>query len=315
MIRRSKPKGGRDLARLRSALSSAVTPVRDAALAVEEKVVWPWVDLLRGASDLVKWPFERIVWAVERGLVWPLERRFGSWDGLARTGGIAALLLLATGAGVLGFVWAAGSGGGKTTVTQAQLAAPAAAPVTIEAPPENPAQQTPVLHGATPNFSPQDSVGAAHAVGNDPSDAKTAALPSVPAAEEAETAATASSVENPEATTKVVAVGPAATKVAHRFAGAFVHFETGQVDTGVRTAFAATATPQLTRSLLRRPPRLPANVKVPRAKVLNVVPGPKHGDVYTMSIALLRVGVTSELRIEMERDPRSGEWEVTDVLG
>ena len=114
---------------------------------------------------------------------------------------------------------------------------------------------------------------------------------------------------------KVVPAGPAATKVGRQFAGAFVLYETGRSDAKVRTAFAATATPELSRSLLRRPPRLPANVKVPKAKVLNLVPGPVHGDTYTLSVSLLRVGITSELRIDMQRDKKTGEWRVTDVLG
>jgi hypothetical protein len=54
---------------------------------------------------------------------------------------------------------------------------------------------------------------------------------------------------------------------------------------------------------------------VPKAKVLNVVPGPKHGDTYTLSVSLLRVGITSELRIDMQRNPKSGEWQVARVLG
>ncbi len=68
-------------------------------------------------------------------------------------------------------------------------------------------------------------------------------------------------------------------------------------------------------SLLQRPPRLPASVEVPKAKVLNVVAGPHQGDTYTLSVSLLRVGVTSELRLDMQRDPKTGEWRVTDVLG
>jgi hypothetical protein len=104
-------------------------------------------------------------------------------------------------------------------------------------------------------------------------------------------------------------------KVARRFAGAFVLYETGRADTGVRTAFGETASPQLARALLRRPPRLPANVKVPKAKVVNIVPGPRHGSTHTLSVSLLRVGVTSELRIDVAQDEKSGEWQVTDVLG
>jgi hypothetical protein len=65
---------------------------------------------------------------------------------------------------------------------------------------------------------------------------------------------------------------------------------------------------------MRRPPRQPAGVKVPQAKVLNVVPAPSHGKVYPLSVSLLRVGVTSELRLEMEQLKNKG-WRVTNVLG
>ena len=67
-------------------------------------------------------------------------------------------------------------------------------------------------------------------------------------------------------------------------------------------------------------------MKVPKAKVLNIVAGPRHGDTYTLSVSLLRVGVTSELRLDMQKTPdeqsrrRLDEsdkvrWLVTDVLG
>jgi hypothetical protein len=55
-------------------------------------------------------------------------------------------------------------------------------------------------------------------------------------------------------------------------------------------------------------------VKVPKAKVLNVVVGPTEGSTYTLSVSLLRVGVTSELRLDMKRD-KGGSWQVTDVVG
>jgi hypothetical protein len=106
----------------------------------------------------------------------------------------------------------------------------------------------------------------------------------------------------------------AAKKVARRFAEAFVVYEVGGIDTKVRKAFGQTTTKQLSRSLLRRPPRQPASVKVPRAKVVNVVAGPSKGKVYTVSVSLLRVGVTSELRLEMEQGVGK-KWQVTNVLG
>jgi hypothetical protein len=106
----------------------------------------------------------------------------------------------------------------------------------------------------------------------------------------------------------------AAKRVARKFAEAFVVYETGGVDGKVRAAFGATSTKQLSKSLLHRPPRQPANVKVPQAKVVTVVAGPSKGQVYEVSVSLLRVGVTSELRLQMERGP-GNKWQVTNVLG
>jgi hypothetical protein len=106
----------------------------------------------------------------------------------------------------------------------------------------------------------------------------------------------------------------AAKQTARHFAEAFVVYETGGVDARVRKVFGATTTKQLSKSLLHRPPRQPASVKVPRAKVVNVVAGPSKGTVYSVSVSLLRVGVTSELRLELERGPGK-KWQVTDVLG
>jgi hypothetical protein len=193
-------------------------------------------------------------------------------------------------------------GGSEETVV---VAAPVAAPAESKAEPEPAA---PVLQGAAPDFAPEGGDAAAKVakadtvIGSDPGAATSSGDSSSPA--------TLSSVGG-----KVEDPGPAAIDVARRFSGAFVLYETGRSDTKVRAAFDATASPRLTQALLRRPPRLPANVEVPKAKVLNVVPGPRHGDTFTLSASLLRVGVTSELRIDVHRDEKTGEWQVTDVLG
>ncbi len=273
-------------------------------------MVWGGADALRTVADVVKWPFERAVWAIERGLVWPLEERTGKWSEPLRAAGAATLVALAVGAGVFGLIWASGSGGGSAPQTQ-QAATPVAAPVVSSAAAkEGVAQAAPVLQGTAPDFTPKASAGAEGA---------TATTKAPDEATETASAGATETATTPSADTataaKIVPAGPAATKVARQFAGAFVLYETGRTDAKVRTAFAATATPQLSHSLLRRPPRLPANVKVPKAKVLNLVPGPTHGETHTLSVSLLRVGVTSELRIDMQRDKKTGEWHVTDVLG
>jgi hypothetical protein len=212
------------------------------------------------------------------------------------------LALLAAGAGVLGLLWA--SGGGGPTAPMREASSPAVKP----AAPAAPIQPAPVLHGVTPSFKAATKVDGSKPAGETtPKSAETSSTAAAPDATSNDSAATAA--------TAAVPAGPAATKVAHRFADAFVLYETGQDNAKVRAAFAATATPHLARALLRRPPRLPANAKVPKAKVLNIVPGPKHGETYTMSVSLLRVGLTSELRIEMAPDPKSGEWHVKGILG
>jgi hypothetical protein len=113
-------------------------------------------------------------------------------------------------------------------------------------------------------------------------------------------------------------VGPVAPKAAkqtaRRFAQAFVVYEVGGVDGKVRSEFGHTSTKQLSRALLHRPPRQPAAVKVPRAKVVNVVAGPSKDGVYPVSVSLLRVGATSELRLELEQGV-GNKWQVTNVLG
>jgi hypothetical protein len=270
----------------------------DAAFAVEERVLWRGKDGVNGLLEAARWPFERVAWALERAVIWPLEERTGDWSGGLRTLGIVAAALVASAAGVLGLVWASG-GSGSATQRQATASGPAAI---AKAPARAPAPAAPVLHGAQPNFK-LEAVGGGIKVGDE-----STATTSV------EAGAAESSASTSSASTRAVKAGPAATKVAHRFAGAFVLYEIGQNSPEVRTAFGETATPRLTHTLLRRPPRLPADAKVPEAKVLNIVPGPRHGDTYTLSVSLLRLGITSELRLDMQRD-KSGKWQVTDARG
>jgi hypothetical protein len=234
----------------------------------------------------------------------------------ARAVSFAAVVLLAAAAGVAGLVWAAPDKPDRsaTTTEVAAVSAPAA----DKAPPQRTPQ--PTLHGAAPVFKPAQGQARTSEVDAAKAIVKSALAKSPapgPAASPSATAATsppaesssvqASSVDGPPA-------GPAAVSVARDFSGAFVVYETGGLDGKVRTAFGETATAQLAKALLRRPPRLPANVKVPKAKVVNVVPGPSHGKVYSVSVSLLRVGLTSELRLEMERRKGDG-WRVTNVLG
>jgi hypothetical protein len=281
----------------------------NAAFAVEERVVWGGADLLRRFFDAIKWPFEQAVWAIERSLVWPIEERTDGWGAPVRVFGVAALALLAVGAGVLGLVWASGSGGEGS---QAQQASVPVAPVEPPVVKSTPSPAAPVLHGAKPDFSAESGGGVSKSAG----EIASSGSPAKSAADAAEsTTANSTSDIASSGANAVEPAGPAATIVAQQFAGAFVLYETGHRDRRVRFTFKATATPQLTNSLLRRPPRLPANAKVPQAEVLHVVPGPHRGETYTLSVSLLRVGVTSELRLSMQRSKKTGEWQVAKILG
>jgi hypothetical protein len=308
----------------------------DAAFAVEERVVWNGADALRGRAEVVKWPFERIAWALERRLVWPLEARTDRWDAPLRALAFTALALLAAGAGVLGMVWASDSGGSSNHEVAATIApAPAGAVHTATAPKVAPAE--PTLHGSLPNFAAGESRGAVvtgKAAGTAATGAKGGSLsgsggnapsgsggesPSGSGTTANSTSEVARSAPSGTASSaKPVAAsqspGPAALAVAHRFAGAFVLYEIGREDPAVAKTFAATATPRLSHRLLANPPRLPADGKVPQAKVLNIVAGPREGDAYTLSASLLRVGVTSELRLTVERSA-AGKWQVANILG
>jgi hypothetical protein len=268
---------------------------------------------LREGADRFKWPFERIAYMARKKVVWPLEDRTETLSAPARALSVAAAVLIAAGVGVAGLVWAAPDGPHETTPAKVATTPPPL--VAVETAHQEAPQ--PTLHGAAPDFkaaAPKASseVDPAKAIvksapsgstSSKPADANAAtATPS-----SAEPAAKTASVDGPPA-------GPAAISVARDFASAFVLYETGSSDDGVREKFGATATPALAKALLRRPPRLPANVKVPKAKVVNVVPAPSSGRVYPVSVSLLRVGLTSELRLEMEQLKGDG-WRVTNVLG
>ncbi len=266
---------------------------------------------------------EDVSLALREYLVWPVEDAFLGLSDRGRIAAAAGAAVLALGIGVLGFS-ALGSDGSQ----------PASAPVAVAPAPAPPAaphslapKAAPTLHGATPVFKPapkgEAAVAgseevqreAAAAAASNTGNAATDTISSSPAAHSA--GASASAPASASASTAPLdgpPAGPAAISVARRFAEGFVVYETGGSKSTIRKAFAQTATPELTKALLRRPPRQPAGVEVPQAKVVNVVPAPSHGTVYPLSVSLLRVGVTSELRLEMEQ-LKNKEWRVTNVLG
>jgi hypothetical protein len=261
--------------------------------------------------------------AVRDDVVWPVQDAFLALRNAGRSAILgAAVLVLMVAVGGYALVSFDSSQPEAPTPPVAAASKPtsAAKPAAVKAAPK-PAP-APTLQGATPVFkapkkAKQSKKGAGSkaataasaapvATGNS-GNAATDTISSTPSAPAAEASTASTSVKGPPA-------GPAAIAVARKFAGAFVVYETGGTDTTVRRAFKATATPGVTKALLQRPPHQPAGVKVPKAKVLNVVPAPSHDRIYPISVSLLRVGATSELRLELEQ-LKNKQWRVANVLG
>ena len=259
--------------------------------------------------------------ALHDDVLWPVQDTLLALRLSAKTtalGAAALVLVLAVGTYAL-----VSSGRSEPAPSPARVAVnsePAAEPVPVKAPPKP--TPDPTLQGATPVFKASEKVkqsqhgastdeaatsAAPVAAAGNTGNAATDKISSTPAARPAEASAANVTVDGPPA-------GPAAVAVARKFAGAFVVYETGGDTATVRKAFKATATPGVTKALLQRPPHQPAGVEVPKAKVLNVVPAPSHDRVYPVSVSLLRVGATSELRLEMEQ-LKNKQWRVANVLG
>jgi hypothetical protein len=266
------------------------------------------------AADAVRWPFERAAWSIERRLVWPLQRRLAGRGAPRRGAGIGALATIALGAALAVVL---SLPGGSEAPPQQNAAQPARLAIARPAPqPQAEESQAPSLQGVPPHFGVGNGVGVSKSSGG-ASGASQVKAPSPSADAPANTAAqtgegdagaTASSAAKP------VPAGPAAMKVARRFAEAFVFYEIGRKPARAKAVFGETATEPLAAALEERPPRLPSNAKVPKAKVLNLVPGPRFGTQYTVSVSLLRVGITSELRLTLQKE-KDGGWSVAQVLG
>lgn len=255
----------------------------------------------------IRGAFERVAFGFQKRLLWPLQDRTATMGPPARALSGSAAIVLAAGAVAAGLLVADRDRSPASSPTRIAVTS---TPVDAAPPPRKPAE--PTLQGAAPVFEPPAAQPPSEV---DPAKASVKSAPAedspAPRAE-ASAAASNSTADRPEVDGPPA--GPEAIDVARDFSDAFVLYETGETDSAVREAFAETATPALAKALLERPPRMPANVEVPKAKVVNIVPAPSLGDVYPVSVSLLRVGLTSELRLDMER--RKGErWRVTNVLG
>lgn len=255
--------------------------------------------------------------ALRDRLIWPLQDRFLALGDAGRAAVAGGAVVLALGIGVGGYSLVSSDGAEPTTARQVAVAVETAP----EPAPEPKPEPEPTLQGATPVFKAPEQDEGSKVAGSKPAEEGSAAA----TASNTGNAATDTISSNPTAAPLAGAsasrakvdgppAGPAAIAVARRFADAFVVYETGGEESEVRAAFQATATPELTKALMQRPPRQPAGVEVPKAKVLNVVPAPSYERIYPVSVSLLRVGSTSELRLEMEQ-LKNKRWRVVNVLG
>jgi hypothetical protein len=272
--------------------------------------------LLSAAADVARWPFERAAWTVERHLLWPLQRQLAGWSPPGHRVGAAAALAGIGVAAILIAVLILPGGGAPAERTAQQTRLAIVPPSEPRAQAEEP--QGPTLQGAQPRFgglAAEQTTGDRDNEGGGGSASSGSA--STASGSEASSAADAESAQAADATAsasrKPVPAGPAAMKVARRFSEAFVYYEIGKRPARAKTVFGETAVPRLAEALAEREPRLPADGTVPKAKVLNLVPGPRAGKAYTVSVSLLRVGLTSELRLELNK--QKGQWLVTDVRG
>ncbi|MGN6202819.1 MAG: hypothetical protein ACTHNY_10510 [Solirubrobacterales bacterium] len=267
--------------------------------------------------------FEDLSLALREHLLWPVEDRLLGLGNRGRSAVAGGAVVVALGLGIGGYsLLGSGSSEPAATAPVAVVSKPAPEPVPAAAP-EPESKPEPTLHGAAPVFKPADDsekVGQSQGVEGASGGAEAAANTGNPATDTITSspstsagAAATSAAARPADLPDGPPAGPAAIAVARKFADAFVVYETGGAEEA-RETFKTTATPELTKALMQRPPRQPAGVEVPQAKVLNIVPAPSHGTIYPLSVSLLRVGATSELRLEMEQLKNQG-WRVTNVLG
>lgn len=293
--------------RLRAVLTAPLRLLRAIGWGIRERLLWPVGDLFRSIGELLKWPFQRLSWGVERRVLWPSSERLASWGLLRRIAGAGALAVIAIGATAFGVFLASEEEPTNQLSAVSHLAlADTESVVVIPAPAE------PALRGTPPVFGVEDGVKVTSPKGGKEGSAASAAGGASQSDSESEGADTAEAGAA-ASKQKPVPAGPAATKVARRFSEAFVFYEVGKRPERAKVIFEETAAPDLAEALIGRPPRLPVNAKVPQARVVNLVPGPRRAKTYSISVSLLRVGVTSELRLSLQK--QDGVWLVTDVRG
>jgi hypothetical protein len=258
----------------------ATWPVRKLTWLIEEKVIWPLADAIRGrGTHAAPSPVDSA----------PRRRP----DVRIALGVVAAAA--AVGVGIAAFVGSTGPGSATTSAPDIPPRAAALPDAPASSKPEG--EQPSTLQGVAPNFDSSSKSGASKAS----------------ATTDTQVSPLKGTNDKPSSIPPGVADDVAALHTARDFAGAFVLYEVGKSNATVKQTFARTATPALARALRDRPPRLPDSVKVPVAKVQNVVLGARQAREVDASVSLLRLGDLSELRLTLTK--RHGTWAVNEVRG
>ena len=275
---------------------------RRARAGARSGVVWGGGDVCGASSTVVKWPFERVALGGRAAACLAARGATGGLERAAAGAGVAAVALLAVGrrrarprSGRSAAAAAPAGAGGK---------APAAAPVVARSHSARPPRQRPPCREPRPTSAGEHAAATPQAGrrrGNGRRRNTGDADRPEPALDRGQRRSRPARPLGDAAGSAGCRPAPPAAQGRPPFAGAFVLYETG----GDRRRSAQPSTRprprELAQALLQRPPRQPAGVKVPKAKVLNVVPGPRTATPTPLSVSLLRVGVTSELRLEMQQ--------------
>ena len=249
------------------------------------------------------WPIRRLGWFLEKWVLWPIGDSFrritNSFRYRSPFAYIAATLMVTVTAGAIAaavyFYNQSEDNGTDPVVADTAIPTetivpsvptPTPTPTTVEDTTPGSGDSDSTLQGVVPNFTTSGKNGKQ-------SDGANQQLPAT--------------VVRPAPTPKA-----APLKVAHKFATTFVSYEIGT--RGAAKQFAKTATPKLAKELKANPPKLPSTGQIPKATVVNVVGGNKDGDTMDVSVALMRTGAASELRLALTREKGDG-WLVSEVRG
>ena len=249
------------------------------------------------AVNGLTWPVKRAYWAVEKYLLWPIADSF-KWAAerlryrspLVYIGATLAVTVTLGAVAAAVYFHNESKSSGQTIITQVPEGATSVtiptAPLENTTTPATGSDEGDTLQGVAPSFETSSDSSGKSGDKSDPTLVKPADPPKS---------------------------GP--LKTAQQFATTFVEYEVGTK--GAAKDFKQTATKQLAKALAVDPPRQPANGTVPKATVLNVVKGPKEDGKLGVSVALMRLGTSSELRLALEKDGKGkgSQWLVSEVRG